>query len=79
MAGFAGGSHDAALEFSANIGKWQIKGLDVGRFGAAGEMIEFKVMVRPIKALASPGEETGNRIGPQLNLLKQAAGAQGSL
>jgi hypothetical protein len=37
-------------------------------------MMEFKVMVRPIKALATPGDETGNRIGPQLSLLKQAAG-----
>ncbi len=34
-------------------------------------MIEFEVMVRPIKAR---GEEKGNRIGPQLRLLNQAAG-----
>ena len=76
---FVGGSHDVALEFSANIGKWQLKGVDLIRFGEAGEMIEFEVMVRPIKALAALGEEMGNRIGPQLSLLKQAAGAQGSL
>jgi hypothetical protein len=76
---FVGGSHDAALEFSANIGKWQLKGVDLIKFGEAGEMIEFEVMVRPIKALAALGEEMGNRIGPQLSLLKQAAGAQGSL
>jgi hypothetical protein len=42
-------------------------------------MVEFEVMVRPIKALAALGEEMGNRIGPQLSLLKQAAVAQGSL
>ena len=47
---FVGGSHDAALEFSANIGKWQLKGVDLITFGEAGEMIEFEVMVRPIKA-----------------------------
>jgi hypothetical protein len=29
----------------------------------AGEMVEFEVMIRPIKALAAPGEEIGNRIG----------------
>jgi hypothetical protein len=29
----------------------------------AGEMIESEVMIRPIKALAAPGEEIGNRIG----------------
>jgi hypothetical protein len=43
----------------------------------AAEMVEFEIMVRPIKALAAPGEEMGNRIGPQLSLLKQAAGAPG--
>jgi hypothetical protein len=30
-------------------------------------------MIRPIKALAALGEEMGNRIGPQLNLLKASA------
>jgi hypothetical protein len=70
---FIAGSHDAALEFSANIGKWQLKGIDLIRFNASGEMLEFEVMVRPIKALAALGEEMGNRIGPQLAQLKAAA------
>jgi hypothetical protein len=64
--GFVDGSHDAALKFSANIGKWQIKGLDLGRFGKAGGMIEFKVMIRPIKALAALGEEKWEPHRPQL-------------
>jgi hypothetical protein len=42
----------------------------------AAEMVEFEVMVRPIEALAEQGE-MWNRIGPQLSLLKQAAGAPG--
>jgi hypothetical protein len=70
---FIGGPHDVALEFGANIGKWQLKGIDLIRFNASGEMTEFEVMVRPIKALAALGEEMGNRIGPQLAALKQAA------
>jgi hypothetical protein len=70
---FVAGSHDAALEFGANIGKWQLKGIDLIKFNAAGEMIEFEVMIRPIKALQALGEEMGNRIGPQLSQLKQAA------
>jgi hypothetical protein len=69
---FVGGSHDVALEFAANIGKWQLKGVDLIKFNEAGEMLEFEVMIRPIKALAALGEEMGNRIGPQLALLKQA-------
>jgi len=73
---FVAGAHDVALEFSANIGKWQLKGVDLIKFGESGEMIEFEVMIRPIKALAALGEEMGNRIGPQLNALKAAAAAQ---
>jgi len=71
---FVGGSHDVALEFAANIGKWQLKGIDLIKFNDAGEMIEFEVMIRPIKALAALGEEMGNRIGPELMRLKAAAG-----
>jgi len=40
-------------------------------------MIEFEVMIRPIKAPAALGKEIGNRIGPQLVPLKQSAGASG--
>jgi hypothetical protein len=72
---FVAGSHDAALEFSANIGKWQLKGIDLIKFNESGEMLEFEVMIRPIKALQALGEEMGNRIGPQLAALKQAAAA----
>lgn len=72
---FVAGSYDAALEFSANIGKWQLKGIDLIKFNDAGEMIEFEVMIRPIKALQALGEEMGNRIGPQLARLKEAAAA----
>jgi hypothetical protein len=72
---FIAGSHDAALEFAANIGKWQLKGIDLIKFNEAGEMIEFEVMIRPIKALQALGEEMGDRIGPQLSRLKEAAAA----
>ena len=71
---FIAGTHDAALEFSANIGKWQLKGVDLIKFAETGEMTEFEVMIRPIKALQALGEEMGNRIGPELARLKQAAG-----
>ena len=69
------GPHDVALEFSANIGKWQLKGVDLIKFSETGEMLEFEVMVRPIKALQALGEEMGNRIGPQLRQLKRGAAA----
>jgi len=72
---FVAGSHDAALEFSANIGKWQLKGIDLIKFNESGQMIEFEVMVRPIKALQALADEIGNRIGPELMRLKAAAAA----
>jgi hypothetical protein len=70
---FVAGPHDAALEFAANIGKWQLRGIDLIRFDEHGEMIEFEVMIRPIKALAALAEEIGNRVGPQLARMKAAA------
>jgi hypothetical protein len=52
-----------------------LKGIDLIRFDDAGRMIEFEVMVRPIKALQALGDEMGNRIGPQLARLKEATAA----
>ena len=71
---FIAGPHDVALEFGANIGKWQLKGVDLITFGETGVMTEFEDMIRPIKALQALGEEMGNRIGPELARLKQVAG-----
>jgi hypothetical protein len=34
-------------------------------------MIEFEVMIRPLKALQALSEAMGNRIGPELARLKQ--------
>jgi hypothetical protein len=70
---FAAGSHDAGLEFAANVGKFELKGIDLIKFNAAGEMVEFEVMIRPLKALQALAEAMGNRIGPQLMALKSAA------
>src|SRR3982074_2620604 len=69
---FVAGSHDVALEFAANIGKWQLKGIDLIKFNGAGEMIEFERMIPVTEAVQALGEEMGNRIGPQLSRLKQA-------
>jgi hypothetical protein len=56
---FVGGPHDAALEFSAHIGKWQLKGIDLIKFSETAEMTEFEVMIRPIKALAALARKWG--------------------
>lgn len=72
---FVAGPHDVGLEFSAHIGRWELKGIDLITFDEAGQMIAFEVMVRPAKALQALGEAMGAKIGPQLLALKAAAGA----
>ena len=45
------GSHDALLEFSTQIDGIQINGVDLMRWNDAGQIVDFKVMVRPLKAV----------------------------
>lgn len=74
---FTSGANDVTLEFSANIGEWDLKGVDLVKFDASGQMVDFEVMVRPIKALQALGTQMSARIGPQLAKLKEAAAASG--
>lgn len=43
--------NDALLEFTSEIDGIQINGIDLIRFDDAGQIIDFKVMVRPVKAV----------------------------
>jgi hypothetical protein len=45
------GPTDAMLEFETEIDGIVINGVDIIRWNAAGQIIEFKVMVRPLKAI----------------------------
>lgn len=69
---FVSGSHDVGLEFAANVGKFELKGIDLIKFNVEGKMVDFEVMIRPLKALQAVVEAMGNRIGPQLVALKSA-------
>jgi hypothetical protein len=68
---YIAGPCDAALEFSASIGKWELKGVDLMRLSPTGQIVEFEVMVRPLRAASMLAEEMGRRIGPQLLHMKQ--------
>ena len=57
---------DVVLEFSARVGDRQLKGVDIIRFDADGQIVEFEVMVRPMSALQVLGEEMSRRLAPQL-------------
>ena len=74
---FTSGANDVTLEFSANIGEWDLKGVDLVKFDTGGQITDFEVMVRPIKALQALGTQMGARIGPQLAKLKEEAAASG--
>lgn len=67
---FVAAPSDVTLEFSANVGKFELKGVDLIRFDASGLMIDFEVMIRPFKALQAVGEAMTARIGPELMRLK---------
>jgi len=57
---------NAILEFSAHIGGVQLKAVDIIRFNAAGEIVEFEVMVRPAKGLMALGNAMAAKVGPQV-------------
>lgn len=45
------GTHDAVLEFEVEIDGIQVNGVDMIRWNDAGRIVDFKVMVRPLKAI----------------------------
>lgn len=45
------GPSDAMLEFETEIDGVLVNGVDIVRWNAAGQIVEFKVMIRPLKAI----------------------------
>lgn len=45
------GERDAVLEFTAEVDGIHINGVDMIRWNAAGQIEDFKVMIRPLKAI----------------------------
>ena len=60
----------AVLEFSARVGDKKLKGIDLIQFDAAGKIVDFEVMIRPLSGLQALGEQMGQRIGPLLAAFK---------
>lgn len=67
---FVAGPYEAALEFSAEIGALQLKGIDLMRLDANGRIREFEVMIRPLRSLSAVAEAVGNRVAPRMLGLK---------
>lgn len=45
------GPHDAALEFQVEIDGINVNGVDMLKWNEEGEIVEFKVLIRPLKAV----------------------------
>jgi hypothetical protein len=45
------GERDAVLEFQVEIDGISVNGVDMIRWDEAGKIVEFKVMIRPLKAI----------------------------
>lgn len=53
------------LEFSAKVGEFSLKGVDIIRFGADGRIAEFEVLVRPFKGLQALAEAMQRQLAAQ--------------
>ncbi len=60
------GPHDAMLEFETEIDGIAVNGVDIIKWNEAGRIVEFKVMIRPLKAI--------NLIHQRMAAMLQAAG-----
>jgi hypothetical protein len=45
------GAQDAVLEFQVNIDGIEVNGVDMIRWNDEGKIVDFKVMIRPLKAI----------------------------
>ena len=66
------GTHDAVLEFATEIDGIQINGVDLIRWNDGGQITDFKVMVRPLKAVNMLHQQ----MGAMLDRLKQGQAQQ---
>lgn len=53
------GDSDAMLEFETVIEGVSVNGVDIIRWNDRGQIVEFKVMVRPLKAITAVHERMG--------------------
>ncbi len=56
------GEHDALLEFVTELDGLTINGVDLIRWNDAGQIVDFKVMVRPLKAVNMVHQKMGEML-----------------
>lgn len=53
------GTHDAVLEFEVEIDGIEVNGVDMIKWNDDGKLVEFKVMLRPLKAISLIHQKMG--------------------
>lgn len=53
------GEHDALLEFELELAGVQVNGVDLIRWNDAGQIVDFKVMVRPLQGMQAVHQKMG--------------------
>lgn len=66
---------NVVLEFSAHVDGKNLKGIDMIRFNAQGQIEEFEVMVRPLNALQALGAQMAARLSDKMPAFKVKASA----
>ncbi len=56
------GAHDAMLEFETEVDGILVNGVDLLKWDDAGRIVEFKVMLRPLKAIELIHRKMGERL-----------------
>ncbi len=64
------GDDSAVLQFSTTLGEVEVHGVDVITWDDAGQIVDFTVMIRPVKALNAVIEH----MGAELLAMLEAAG-----
>lgn len=72
------GEHDAVLEFVTEIDGLHVNGIDLLHWNTAGQIDDFKVMVRPLKAIHALHQKMGELLQRLQAAPAGTAGAPGS-
>ena len=59
------GDNAVVLEFSARVGQLSVEGVDIIQFNAAGQIVDFEVMVRPFNGLQALMEAMVQQLAEQ--------------
>ncbi|MBI3370058.1 MAG: nuclear transport factor 2 family protein [Burkholderiales bacterium] len=56
------GEHDAMLEFTTEIAGLAVNGVDILQWDDSGRIVDFKVLVRPLKAIQAVHQQMGEML-----------------